>query len=200
MKTAVYTAVIDPNIPLSEVYPPERQAEIDRCLNENSRLEKYAAWRLLETALCEGLGISSVESVCFSKDIYGKWSCDRCFFSITHSGGVVAVAVSDKPVGVDVEVIKRYREGLEAKILTPAEYTALEGLDRRAAEEYIIRKWSEKESIFKTLDRKGFEPLKIETSEYSVTSEVLDILNKRFVLSVCSKDTEEIMYHFNTQI
>ena len=198
MKTAVFVTVIDPEAEITEVYPPERQAEIERCSNSRVRMEKYTAWRLLEFALRTMRG-TSMESLVFSKDQYGKWSTEECFFSISHSGGAVAVAVSDKPVGVDIEAIKRYREGLERMILTPTEAAVSEtgGVD---ADEYIIKKWSEKESIFKTLDKKGFEPLKIETEEYPVVSRRLEMLGKSFVLAVCSEDIDETEYYLNTRI
>lgn len=199
MKTAVYTAVIDPNTELTDVYPPQRQSEIDRCSNEGVRLEKYTAWKLLEVAVRQSVGLP-METVAFSKNAYGKWSCEDFFFSISHSGGAVAVAVSDKPVGVDIEAVKRYRDGIESKILTRSEGILLGELDTQAAEEYIIRKWSEKESIFKTLDLRGFEPLKIETSLYPVTSRVLEISGKNFILSVCSEDIENIKYFLDTRI
>ena len=199
MRTAVYVAIIDRDTELSPVYPPQRQADIDRCSNEGVRLEKYTAWRLLELALRQSLGLD-FKSLEFLKNSYGKWNTEGAFFSISHSGGAVAVAVSDKPVGVDIEVVERYREGIEHRILTPSESIACKELDAREAEEYIIRKWSEKESIFKTLDIRAFEPLKIETKEYPVKSQVLDMLGKRFVLSVCSQDIDGIEYHLNTQI
>ena len=199
MKTAVYTAVINPDIQICSVYPPQRQAEIDGCANDGVRLEKYTAWRLLAVSLKQSMGID-IGSLQFSKNSYGKWTADGCFFSISHSGGSVAVAVSDAPVGVDIEMVKRYRVGIEKMILTPAEMKALEGLDRTAAEEYIIEKWSEKESIFKTLGKKGFQPLDIKAADYPTLSRKIEISENKFILSVCSENIKNTEYYLNTKI
>ena len=80
MKTAVYMAVIDPNTELTDVYPPQRQSEIDRCSNEGVRLEKYTAWKLLEAAVRQSVGLP-METVAFSKNAYGKWrECVSCLW------------------------------------------------------------------------------------------------------------------------
>jgi len=199
MRTAVYVAVIPENSMLGTVYPPARKAEIDRCSNERVRFEKYYAWKLLELGIIENLGLP-MEFVRFTKNEYGKWGADKCFFSISHSEGAVAVAVSDKNIGIDIEAVKRYREGIEQKILTPAEMQVLLGLDGDRAKEYIIRKWSEKESIFKTLDQRGFEPTKIETSWFSVSSQAVELSGKQYILSVCSDELEKINYNLNIKI
>jgi len=61
-----------------------------------------------------------------------------------------AVAISDAPVGVDIEVLDRpLHPGLPKKILTPggqAEFAALEEIRKQP---YLLQKWCEKESLFK---------------------------------------------------
>ncbi len=192
-KAVVYVAVIPEDTELTPVYPEERQAEIDRCSRLSVKQEKYFAWKLLQYAAENFFG-GDFESLSFQKNQRGKWECDKFCFSISHSRGVAAVAVADKSIGVDIEAVRRHHDGMEQRVLTPMERERLWGADSHRAEEYVIEKWSQKESIFKTLDRPVFEPLKLETSDFSVVSRPVELNGDRFILSVCYDDTDKIEY------
>ncbi len=188
----VYIAAIPPDIEIDEVYPDERAEQIENCTNPAVRAEKYYVWKLLELAVFESLG-RRMDELNFTRDEYGKWHCDACFFSLSHAGGAVAVAVSDKNIGVDIEAVRRCREGLERRILTEAEGKIFSTLEGDRAGEYIIEKWSQKESIFKTLGVHTFEPTRLETADFSVISRPVDINGERFILSVCTEDADIII-------
>lgn len=190
-KILVIVSKIPKDVEFFEVYPPERQEQIEKCSNINVKTEKYFAWQTLRYSMEKYLD-APFESHNLCRNDNGKWISDKCYFSISHSQGVVAVAVSTQNVGVDIEAVKRHKVGLESKILTQNEMQYLSGLDPTAAEEYVIRKWSEKESIFKTLDQKGFAPTNIETANFSVNSQALDIDGERFILSISAADLENI--------
>ena len=192
--TAVYTAIIpDRDLTESAVYPPLRQSELDRCSNERVKREKYYVWKLLEIAIFREFG-EQIENIRFEKNEKGKWLSDSLCFSLSHTDRVVAVAVSDRPVGVDVEAVRRHREGLETHILTESERIELCGLDTDSSWEYIIKKWTQKESIFKAGDKGVFEPTKIETEEFSVQTRCLELPFGKYMLSVCSDDAENVKF------
>ena len=191
--TAVYTAIIPDRDVTESVYPPLRQAEIDRCSSERVKREKYYVWRLLEYAISRELG-EDMKNIRFEKNERGRWFSDKLFFSLSHTDRIVAVAVSDRPVGVDIEAVRRHREGLERHILTESEMTELRELDDGKAWEYIIKRWTQKESIFKLGDRPAFEPTKIETANFPVVTRCVEYQFGKYMLSVCSEDVENLRF------
>ena len=90
---------------MQPVWPEARQLQLEQTTNFKHRQARYTAWRLLRYALWEELGLR-MEELHFSLED-GKWSCRECYFSITHSGCMVAVAVGHQPVGVDMEKFRR---------------------------------------------------------------------------------------------
>ena len=80
----VYIAEIPNQSEWGEVYPPARQAEIDAVKNEKVKREKYYVWKLLEYALLHAFG-KRIEEISFTKSVNGKWECDFCYFSLSHS-------------------------------------------------------------------------------------------------------------------
>lgn len=193
-KTVVYIAEIPERDEFSPVYPLERQEEIERYSNPKVKREKYFVWKLLEFALSDSFGIDMTE-LDIKKNENGKWTADKIYFSLSHTGGAVAVAVSNKNVGVDVEAVRRQRAGLEERILTPAELCELAELDGDASAEYVIKRWSQKESIFKTLDRKAFIPTSIAADEFSVRTEKIELSGQTYMLSVCSEYAKNVKFN-----
>lgn len=134
---------------METVFPPERQKQLEETKNENHRKQRYSVWKLLQYGLRHSLGLSA-EQPEFSLDDRGRWFCDRCFFSLSHSDGAVAVAISDAPVGVDVESLQRsLHPALPGKILTASEQAAFAVLDETKQKQYLLEKWCCKESLFK---------------------------------------------------
>ena len=72
----------------------------------------------------------------------GKPMANGCYFNISHSHGLVACAVSDVPVGIDVEKIRPVSPWL-LRILSPAERESV----RR--DEDFFRLWTLKEALIK---------------------------------------------------
>ena len=108
-KCDIYFSKIPDNITVGKLTPTERNAELTSIKNEQLRLEKYWSWRTLEFALYRSFGYK-MSDLSFSKSKNGKWLCDKCFFSISHSGGYVAVAVSDTEIGIDAEDVHAFEE------------------------------------------------------------------------------------------
>ena len=183
----IYVAVraIPNELEIKDVYPCERKAEIERCANSRVRKEKYFAWELLKNTVEEKLHIP-FDSLCFEKNGSGKWVSDKIFFSISHSDGVAAVAVAQKNVGVDIESVKRHREGIERQILTDAELCALENIPDEEKTEQVIKLWTKKEAYFKLLDEKHFAPKKTETKEFISVTRGITFEGREYAVSVCA--------------
>ena len=68
-------------------------------------------------------------------------------FSISHCQKAIAVAVSDKPVGIDVESFRHFNDGLLDKSMNPDEKADI--LSSDAPEEKFASYWTCKEAVFK---------------------------------------------------
>ena len=187
---SVYTATIPSHLRVRGVFPSLRDEEISACTSEKAQNEKYCVWKLLEYALFHSFG-KRIEEISFAKSENGKWTCDFCHFSLSHSGNAVAVALSDCAVGVDIEKLTAVKNAkrIAEKILTDAEmeeYRRL-ALSPERANEFLLEAWTQKESLFKTGIYPKFIPNRICGTENVQTRQIF-IGGERYILSVASKD------------
>jgi len=127
----------------------QRKEEIERCSDAKIREQKYSAWQLLEYAIEKEFGVNA-KNVDFKK-VGEKWTCSVCDFSISHSKNLIAVAVGDNAVGVDVELIDKERiEKIKGKFCSEEELEIVKTLKHGATEV-----WCVKESVFKRDDLSG---------------------------------------------
>ena len=117
---------------------------------------------------CPACGTTMAE---FRRTENGKWLCDKCMFSLTHTAGYAAAAVSRFPVGVDMEEYSRTRDlrKLYGKIVCPEERLVY-GEDPSDTD--VLRLWTRKESIFKRYGDGGFEPLSVNTEKETAVTRI----------------------------
>lgn len=170
-----------------KLFPEERQAEVDEAKTPKTRAEKYSVWKLLQHALQHAFGVA-MEELSFQKDDFGKWTCDKFFFSLSHSNGVACVAVSDATVGVDLENVcsfeKKFGHKLNAlfgKCLCKGE-SVPQFLTVPAA----VTLWTQKESIFKLRGKGKFVPSQISAEKTSVTV-FKQIFGEEWCVSFCGE-------------
>ena len=176
---------------IGEVYPESRNREIQDAKNERVRREKYYAWKLLEYAIEESTK-SSIRDYSFLKLETGKWTADGIYFSLSHSNAALAVAVSSRPVGVDIELINPPRaEGFARRILSDSEFLDFEALPENERLAFLIKKWTEKESLFKLFSDKAFVPSEISATEKTTITGTVEILNREYSYSVSSEDLDK---------
>lgn len=70
-------------------------------------------------------------------------------FNISHSGQFVACAVSDRPIGVDIQEIVSYRRDMAKRVFSAEEFSQIESSPDRSAE--FTRLWTQKEAYLKML-------------------------------------------------
>lgn len=186
--TYVFLAPIS-DAELLPVYPNERQREIELTKNEKLKREKYCVWKLLEYAIRECFG-KSIRELEFTKTEGGRWTTPFCELSLSHTDGVVAVALSHEPVGVDVEIIKPRQNGKTAKkIMSAEEYKTYQSLSGFEKDDFFFAVWTKKEALFKALHLEHFSP----TAEYgndeiTVNTKSLLINGAKVMVSVATKD------------
>ena len=125
--------------------PFERRQKIRSFRFERDRQLSLCAGLLL----CEGLKRAGVPNAGIAYGPYGKpylRDRDDVFFNLSHGGRIAAIAVSDKPVGIDVEPIRPFGEDVLRRVFLPEELAAAPGCDR---ERFYTVLWTVKESIMK---------------------------------------------------
>ena len=194
IKTLVmYAPIRDVNI-TEELYPESRYHEILECKNENARREKYLVWKLLEQAIKTGtdLDFANLE---FTKTANGKWVCHDLYFSLSHADGVVCVAVSDQPIGVDVEAVKDIRPALANKILTEGERAIMESIPKDKRGRFLLDAWVKKESVFKMRGGEALLPNRIESTSVKVKMHSVTVSDREYVIAIAAEnDSIEIVY------
>jgi len=126
----------------------QRREQCLRFKHEQGRKTCAAAYLLL----CEGLrkeyGIE--EPPVFEYGEHGKPSIvghPEIHFNMSHCKEAAICVLSDNPVGVDIESIRRYSESLARYTMSDAEMERI--LQAECPEEEFIRLWTQKEAVLK---------------------------------------------------
>ena len=183
-KVDVYVGIIPKKLQITPLFPPERELELDGACDKVKK-EKVFSWQLLDHALNKSFSYS-LKDLALKRSANGKWECDKCYFSITHSKGVVAVAVADEPIGIDLEMLNRDTWPIE-KTLTESEKKGLSKINGDK-DRFLIKKWTEKESLYKKRGEGAFNPFKIETTGEFFVTKWLEFGGEVFALTVACNE------------
>lgn len=127
-----------------------------RCENSRTAGEGLLADGLRALGLCHELPV--IEREPKGKPFFP--SAPNIHFSISHSGDLVFCAVSDRPVGVDVETVKPRRADLPRRVFSDGDYDRYLALGGDWPAFYTL--WTEKEAAAKVTGRGlGGDPRKI---------------------------------------
>lgn len=94
-----------------------------------------------------GIGIEKQNFVCGKNQKPYLLNFPGVFFNISHSGKMVVCAVSDKPVGVDIQQITPYKEKTAQRVCNEIELKKIAESDDKASE--FTKIWSKKEAFLK---------------------------------------------------
>ena len=140
------------NIPQDVLKKAAKLLPASRTPKEGIRTDAFAA-RVVGTLLAiYAIKQISPETVCESwqTTTEGKPFIENCpvEFSITHTDGIVGVAVSEyHPVGLDIEKIRPMRKGFSARYFSEQEQAKI--CAANDPDEALIRLWTAKESVGK---------------------------------------------------
>ena len=191
----VYVAQFPFSVDGQDIVPAARAEEIASCASPKVREEKFYAWKLLEKALWRSLGLR-LEKLDLSKTDSGKWECSECCFSLSHSGNIVAVAVANEPVGVDVErkAEGRFTPQFAHKMLTCSEFHTVERLDEAVRSTALNVLWTKKEALFKLNGGGAFQPDKVETSNGKFVTKGIECADGQFFITVASESADRAQF------
>ncbi len=109
--------------------------------------QSIVAYSSLKRLLAEKYG-KSADEIDIERDKNGKPYCDLCsFFSITHTGDYVYIAINDKSVGVDAEMLRDIKDNLIKKTAHTEEVESILNSDDKNVS--FITMWTVKEAYFK---------------------------------------------------
>ena len=111
-------------------------------------VDQTDAWELLRRAVKQTWGLDELPAV--TRLPNGKPVFEGhpdLHFNLSHSGDMALCALSDRPVGAEIEVIRPHRDGLPAYVFKGEEYGRY--LDLGGDWPAFCVLWTEKESIVK---------------------------------------------------
>ena len=130
--------------PLLPFVSAGRRERIARMKNDTAKTASLLSALLVRMAVSEFTGIPASELI-FSAHEGGKPYCvgTGCEFSLSHTSGMIVCAVSNEPVGIDTELLRRAPMRV-ARRFTDAEREYISGSDER-----FFRVWTRKEAFGK---------------------------------------------------
>ncbi len=183
---AVYYAKIPNEIKYEKIFPKQREDEINSSKNERIRRQKYCVWKLLEMAVNERIG-ARFDKINFQKNANGKWECDGFYFSLSHSEKYLAVALSNFPVGVDVQIIRNTGEKIADKILNENERAQFDLLNGDRKQAYLLRCWAKKECLLKASGEGVLKPKQRNTADVDFFEREIGEEEKYLLVSYCEE-------------
>lgn len=128
---------------------PERRERVAALANEDARKRTVAAEWLARTELGKRLDVAP-EAVPLVMDDEGKPSVegDPLYCSLSHSGAWAVCAIGEKPLGVDVEVIRGTQEKYMQRICSEDEFRYIRYGDEGCFARFF-ECWTAKEALFK---------------------------------------------------
>lgn len=123
----------------------EDVASAMRFQNEKRRREHLAWRRIVRRELGAKVHIDYNDVGAPVVDVENRW------ISVAHGGESVAVAIADKPVGVDIESLSRDFDRVAPRYMTPEEMALSDDM------RWSCYVWCAKEAMYKLYGRRGVE-------------------------------------------
>ena len=164
----------------------QRRLQALRFKFERGQRTCVLAYLLLKKALREEYGLT--ENPLFEYGPHGKpfiVGHPEIHFSLSHCREAVACAVSDRPVGIDVESVQRYRESLAQYTMNDEEQRLIVAAKR--PDVAFIRLWTMKEARLKLTGEGITNDLKSALSGGSWQFTTVERLDKNYIYPLCEE-------------
>ena len=182
----------------------QRKEEVDRLHGDDDKKRSAAAELLILKALNDR-GYRTSDLV-YEYGPYGKPSLrdyPYFFFSVSHSKDYAILAVSDKPIGCDIEMIRKYDLKIAQRFFSEEEYKKLlDCTEQEERKKLFFRYWTMKESYIKftgeglhcplssfTIEKDENDNMVIYQEKLKLFLSEIDILGE-YCISICSPDKE----------
>lgn len=162
-----------------------RLEKIRKSSNNLLKKEQLGANLLLNDIL-ENYFFMDITKVEYIYNEYGKpyIKDSNLYFSLSHSNGVIALAVSKEEIGIDIELIKDVKDNLAHKVMNEAEYNIYKGLSKNDKINYFYEVWTSKEAYVKKLG----SALTLNPSNINIDTDVIlkniNISNSQYMIAL----------------
>ena len=161
----------------------QRRAQALKFKHEQGQRLCVLAYQLLQQGLRELYGIT--EKPVFAYNEHGKPSIvghPEIHFNISHCHEAVVCAISDAPIGVDVETIRAYKERLVDYTMNDEEQAEIKGSDNPS--HTFARLWTMKEATAKLIGTGITHDVKslIDIQRYHYTT----VETLKYIYTVCT--------------
>ena len=195
----VYVAPTPYRTMTGDIKPSQRAVQIEGVSNPQVRENMISDWNLLTYGIDRSLGLT-MDKAAPKRDENGIWVSDKCYFSLSHAEGAVAVAVSKDKCGIVIEPVGRtVNPAIERKILTAKEKDEYDKLADDAKEDYLKKIWTRTESIFKSTYSKSFRPDETDSSADTCVTGKVEVGGVEYFVSVNTTTPKKIRYYVPDQ-
>ncbi len=157
--------------------------KIDAKQNPKSRLQSLAGYILLYKAIGE---LYPERQIKITNNEHGKPLCDFCFFNISHCEEHVICAVSDAPIGVDIQKIIDITPRKKYKFFNSKECCYV-NQNKELISERFVEIFSKKEAAIKMLGASIADATGVDTFS---TQYCFAIMKKDdFLICVCTENS-----------
>jgi len=159
----------------------EKKHKIDKFINKEDKIRTLIGEILIRTIIVKQLGIKN-ENIRFEKNRYGKPHLKEypmINFNISHSGDFVVCATHNKPIGIDIEEIKKIEyENISKNFFALSEFNYIikQKIDIQLSKFYEI--WTLKESYIKCCGQGLSIPLKSFSIDIDQYEDIKVIVNE----------------------
>ena len=166
---------------LNEISEQRREQALKFKFEQGQRL-CVLAYQLLKEGLHKEYGIT--ENPIFEYNEHGKPSIvgyPEIYFNLSHCKEAVVCAISNHPIGIDVESIREFKDSLVNYTMNDDEVREIEASENPASA--FIRLWTMKEATMKLVGTGISNDMKtvIDTTKYKYTT----IDRQRYIYTVC---------------
>lgn len=147
------------------------------------------AYQLLKRGLNEMYGIR--ENPLFEYNEHGKPAIvghPEIYFNLSHCKEAAVCAISDRPIGVDVESVRAFKDSLVRYTMNDAEVRQIETSEDQAVA--FIRLWTMKEAALKLIGTGISKDMKEVLRQENLSFETLIDSERRFIYSICQFTNE----------
>ncbi|WP_024834659.1 4'-phosphopantetheinyl transferase family protein [Ruminiclostridium josui] len=176
---------------LKRLISDERKAKMERFLFKEDSIRCLLGEVIARYAICKNLNYKN-EVISFKTDSNNKpyfpIASHSVFYNISHSGDWVVCILSDKPCGIDVELIKQTKFDIAKRFFSPSEYENLMSQPEHYRTKYFFMLWTLKESYIKA-DGRGLS-IPLDSFSFNIDSGKI---------SLSTKDTSNLSNYFFSQ-
>ncbi len=189
--TRLYLLVLDnttwDEAAAARLLQPSRQADIARLKSPAARMRSLCGEMLVRYLLAESLDVA-LEEIAIEREKGGKpylTGRQDVHFSLSHSGNAVACAISDAPVGCDIEQVGKHRPNIARRHFTGKEQAWIEEGDRDRDRRFFAV-WTGKEAYLKRIGVGLTQPL----NAFDVLEErsITHFYRDGYAIAVCASD------------